>query len=126
MSELKMTLNQMKQETRKAFEDGYDNPEDMRGCTNEAGQEFVCCGSDCDQCSGNNECFNDCSCETSENTCTFAACPNDHLESCIYEKRWEMSEHTAPQSITDELGTTTQYIKVIRITKHYRTNENPQ
>ena len=143
MNELKMTLNQIRNEASKAFADGYDNPEDMSGCTNLANQEFQCCGDDCSECSGNNECRTarstctnaGCSCqcstqngttatENSENgtaeCCSMMSCPNDNLESCIYERRWEMTEHTPPADITDETGSSVQYVKVIRIIRNYR------
>ena len=127
MNELKMTLNQLKTETRKAFEDGYDHPEDFSGCTNAANQEFVCCGNDCDCCSGNNECrcSNDCSSQNDADNICMMNCPNDNLQSCIYERRWEMSEHIAPQDITDENGSTVHYVKIIRMIRNYKTNENP-
>lgn len=128
MSELKMTLNQMKTETQKAFIDGYDHPEDMSGCTNAADQEFVCCGNDCSTCSGNNECRpsnKNCNCTNSDENNFMSTCPNENLESCIIEKRWEMSEHTSPQNIADENGNTVHYIKVIKIIRNYRQNENP-
>lgn len=112
MNELKMTLNQIKNETIKTFDQGYDNPEDFNDCTNQASQEFHCCGDDCPQCSGNNECR--CSCSTTtENS-------SDNLESCVIERIWQMDEHIPPQNINDEVGTNVHYMKVIRITKNYR------
>ncbi len=124
MSELKMTFNQIKNEINKEFEHGYDNPEDMSGCTDAANQEFHCCGDDCPNCSGNNECRRSATCTCTatndpSNACTMN-CPNDNLESCTIEHRWEMTEHLPPQTITDETGTNNQYIKIVRITKTYR------
>lgn len=122
MSELKMTFNQIKNETIKEFEQGYDNPEDMNDCTDASNQEFHCCGSDCPSCSANSECRQSCTLSSTDSSsqCCSMSCPNENVESCTIERRWEMTEHIPPQSITDETGTSNQYIKIIRITKTYR------
>lgn len=112
MNELKMTLNQVKNETIKAFEQGYDNPEDFNDCSSLSDQEFHCCGQDCPQCNGNNECQT-CS-------CTSSASSSEQLQSCTVEHIWEMSEQIPPQSINDEHGSNVHYMKILRITKNYK------
>ena len=122
MSELKMTFNQIKNEAIREFENGFDSPEDMNDCTNTANQDFHCCGNDCPNCSGNNECRPTCisSSADSSSQCSITDCPNENVESCTIERIWEMTEHIPPQTITDETGTNNHYIKTIRITKTYR------
>lgn len=125
MSELKMTLNQIKNQTIQSFAQGYDNPEDFNECANAANQEFHCCGDDCPDCSGNNECRNCCSTSSNHScsscTCTQTTdCPDENLESCTIERIWEMNEYTPPQNINDEHGTNVHMMKIIRITKNYR------
>lgn len=122
MNEIKMSLQQIKNETIREFDQGYDHPEDMSNCADASGQEFHCCGDDCPACRGNNECRSSCTCRCSSDSsseCT-DGCPSDNLESCTIERIWEMTEHIPPETISDENGTDTHYVKIIRITKTYR------
>ena len=115
MNDMKKTFNQIKNETIREFEQGYDNPEEMNSCTDASGQDFHCCGDDCPICSGNNECR----CTLSTNTDSSTPCSDQNIESCTIEHIWEMTEHIPPQNISDENGTNNHYIKIIRITKTY-------